>query len=83
MDKGECIALLVEKAQSLGRLPMRSDFDPLIKGEIKNVLGPWPRALEKAGLKPVSDIYKHRVEARHKKRDGSKDKKRSHKDETT
>ena len=47
----QCIALLRQKAQALGRLPQKSDFSPEVMGQIKNILGPWPRALEMAGLK--------------------------------
>ena len=46
----QCIALLRQKAQALGRLPQKSDFSPEVMGQIKNILGPWPRALERAGL---------------------------------
>ena len=35
----------------LGRLPQKSDFDPVTLSRIKAFLGPWPRALEAAGLK--------------------------------
>lgn len=34
-----------------GRLPQKSDFDPVTLSRIKAFLGPWPRALESAGLK--------------------------------
>ncbi|MBR4622513.1 MAG: hypothetical protein IKO44_03140 [Ruminococcus sp.] len=39
-----------------GRLPKRSDFSPAQVCFIKQVLGPFPRALEAAGLKPVTKI---------------------------
>ena len=35
----------------LGRLPRKSDFDVVTLSRIKAFLGPWPRALEAAGLK--------------------------------
>lgn len=47
------IRLLQEKAVGLGRLPKKQDFEPALVSRIKSSLGPWPRALEKAGLKPV------------------------------
>lgn len=36
------------------RCPCRSDFSDEEVVAIKAFLGPWPRALEEAGLKPVS-----------------------------
>lgn len=43
--------LLRRKAEELGRLPKKDDFDELTRSRIKAFLGPWPRALESAGLK--------------------------------
>ncbi len=43
--------LLRQKAEELGRLPKKDDFDELTRSRIKAFLGPWPRALEAAGLK--------------------------------
>lgn len=42
---------LQEKSRELGRLPKKSDFDAVTVSRIKAFLGPWPRALEEAGLK--------------------------------
>lgn len=50
------VRLLAEKSEELGRIPKRTDFDAETACFIKQKLGPWPRALEKAGLKSVSDI---------------------------
>lgn len=44
-------AQLIQKASELGRLPQKADFDDTTRSRIKAFLGPWPRALEKAGLK--------------------------------
>lgn len=44
---------LCAKEKELGRLPKKEDFDDKTRSRIKAFLGPWPRALEKAGLKPV------------------------------
>ena len=44
----ECLR---EKSKELGRLPKMSDFDDITRSRIKAFLGPWPRALEAAGLK--------------------------------
>lgn len=45
--------LLRKKYGELGRLPQKADFDEVTCGRIKAFLGPWPRALESAGLKKV------------------------------
>ncbi len=42
---------LQEKNKELGRLPKKDDFDVVTLSRIKAFLGPWPRALETAGLK--------------------------------
>ena len=43
--------LLRQKHKELGRLPRKDDFDEPTRSRIKAFLGPWPRALEAAGLK--------------------------------
>lgn len=43
--------LLRQKYKELGRLPRKDDFDDSTRSRIKAFLGPWPRALEAAGLK--------------------------------
>ena len=43
--------LLRQKCKELGRLPHKDDFDEATRSRIKAFLGPWPRALEAAGLK--------------------------------
>ena len=53
----DCILLLNEKYQELqseglSRYPQRSDFEEREVVAIKAFLGPWPRALEAAGIKP-------------------------------
>lgn len=45
--------LLRQKYRELGRLPRKDDFDEPTRSRIKAFLGPWPRALEAAGLKEV------------------------------
>ena len=40
-----------QKYKELGRLPQKEDFDDSTRSRIKAFLGPWPRALEAAGLK--------------------------------
>ncbi len=58
--KEYCIALLVNMGALLAeageqRLPRRSDFSEREVCAIKARLGPWPRALEEAGLKAPRD----------------------------
>ena len=43
--------LLRQKNKELGRLPRKDDFDEPTRSRIKAFLGPWPRALESAGVK--------------------------------
>ncbi len=47
------LAQLRDKAAELGRLPKKEEFDEATRSRIKAFLGPWPRALEAAGLKEV------------------------------
>ena len=59
-NKEDCLVLLNEKykelqAQGIDRYPQRSDFSDREVVAIKAFLGPWPRALEAAGIKPPRD----------------------------
>ena len=45
------ISQLQEKQKELCRMPKKDDFDEVTRSKIKAFLGPWPRALEAAGLK--------------------------------
>ena len=52
----DCISLLQKKQEELHisgkeRTPIRSDFSDAEVVAVKAFLGPWPRALEAAGLK--------------------------------
>ena len=49
--KAWAIRQLQYKAQALGRPPTKKDFDDATRTRVKAFLGPWPRALEAAGLK--------------------------------
>lgn len=49
--KAWAIRQLQCRAQELCRPPFKADFDEATRARIKNILGPWPRALEAAGLK--------------------------------
>ena len=58
LTKEQCVDLLQKQAQALRdagetRYPQRGDFPPETAAAIKAMLGPWPRALEAAGVKPV------------------------------
>ena len=57
----DCIALLTDKYKELQnkgltRYPQRSDFEQSEVVAIKAFLGPWPRALEAAGVKPYKTL---------------------------
>ena len=59
--KEDCILLLQNKykelqAEGLSHYPRRSDFEDREVVAIKAFLGPWPRALETAGIKPPKDV---------------------------
>lgn len=55
------IAQLRQKAEELGKLPRKADFVDVDCIRIKAALGPWPRALEAAGLKtPKTEAEKKR-----------------------
>ncbi len=45
------VQLLRAKQDALGRRPKKEDFPEAERSRIKAFLGPWPRALEAAGLK--------------------------------
>lgn len=49
--KAWAAAMLQDKARELARIPKKEDFDDATRSRIKAFLGPWPRALEAAGLK--------------------------------
>lgn len=73
------LRLLTEKAEALGRLPRKDDFDSQTVCLIKQKLGPWPRALEQAGLKPppvVSAKEKSRLKRERSRRNRKQSKKR-------
>ena len=51
MTREDAILMMRKKAEELGRFPKKSDFDTLTVSRIKSFFGPWPRALEAAGVK--------------------------------
>ena len=50
--KDWAVSQLIQKQAELGCTPKKEDFDEVTRSRIKAFLGPWPRALEAAGLKP-------------------------------
>lgn len=60
LTREDCIAMLQKKyeelkAQGRSDFPKRADFSEKDVVTIKSFLGPWPRALEAAGIKPVNE----------------------------
>lgn len=60
LNKEDCLLLLQQKYRQLqeqgeARYPKRADFSGREVVAIKAFLGPWPRALEMAGMKPPRD----------------------------
>ena len=51
LNRADCLRLLQQKYEEVGRYPKRSDFSEKEVVAIKAFLGPWPRALEAAGVK--------------------------------
>ena len=73
--KEEAVELLREASEKLSsngetRYPRRSDFTDREVEAIKAHLGPWPRALETAGLKPPRPF--DRIERNREKRRAAK-----------
>ena len=66
--------LLHQKSKELGRLPLKDDFDEPTRSRIKAFLGPWPRALEAAGLKEPRTIAPKSAK---RKKSGGKSKKQA------
>jgi len=76
-NKEYCIVLLKEKqkllqSQGIIRYPKRSDFDERDMVAIKAFLGPWPRALEIAGIKPPRETNEQAKEEKKLKKKRAK-----------
>ena len=56
--KSRAVVLLLQKKEELGRIPRKDDFDEPTRSRIKAYLGPWPRALETAGLKERKEVHR-------------------------
>ena len=57
-DKNFYISKLRDIADKEGRLPKKSDFSEYDVMRIKGLFGPWPWALEEAGLKEPKHLQK-------------------------
>lgn len=64
----DAIALLIQKADELSSVPKKSDFPNEDVARIKSRLGPWPRALEVAGLKERKNKETADVKKRQKRK---------------
>lgn len=73
-DKNYYIKLLQDMSAKQGRLPQKSDFNEYDVMRIKGFFGPWPWALEEAGLKPAKK--QQRVEKNRQKHLSSKEKRK-------
>lgn len=77
-DKESCVLLMKEKqAKITDRYVRRSDFTDEEVVAIKSFLGPWPRALEAAGLKPERSFS--RIEKNREKRERARRRRREEK----
>lgn len=68
LTKEDCVILIKNKFNENNELPKKSDFTDWQVMMIKSHLGPWPRALEKAGVKPPRDDKKLLVKQEKQKR---------------
>ena len=79
----ECLGLLKRKADELkeageDRFPRRSDFSEREVAAIKAFFGPWPRALEAAGIKDPPAVTskdrnrERRIRAKRRRREEAK-----------
>lgn len=87
-SKSDCIGLLngmYERLKESGedRYPRRADFSEEEVTAIKAELGPWPRALEAAGIKPVDEEAALRKARRRERNRRNRKKNRAVKTETS
>lgn len=66
LTKEYCMRLLQNTYKETGRYPKKSDFSEEEVSMIKSYFGPWPRALEAAGVKEPRENNK--AEQRRQKR---------------
>ena len=65
MTDEQLLDLIRRKAEELGHLPVKADLE--LAWYFKSRFGPWPRMLEQAGLKPVSERHLQRQEKTRKR----------------
>jgi len=94
ITRSRALELLKEKQEELNRLgedryPKRSDFSDAQVVAIKAFFGPWPRALEAAGIKPprgddrLERNREKRIRAKRARTEAKKAQARSKKQEDT
>lgn len=66
MSNDELLQVIRRKTAELGRLPKKSDIPAAWC--FKHRFGPWPRVLEAAGVKEVTESYRQRQENKVTKR---------------
>lgn len=66
LTKEACIVLLQNKWKEMGSYPKKTDFSEEEVSIIKSYFGPWPRALDAAGVKTARENKK--AEQRRQKR---------------
>lgn len=79
LTREDCIVLLKEKSSELNGMLKKSDFSVEQVAMIKSYFGPWPRALEAAGIKEVTAKRIETLEIRKQKYIRSKIRKREYK----
>lgn len=55
------MSILQRKYEDTGRFPKKSDFSAEEVARIKSLFGPWPRALEAAGIKEPKQTTKKQI----------------------
>lgn len=65
MTDEELMEMIRRRTEELGRLPNKLDIPASFY--LKSRFGPWPRLLEKAGVKPVPENRQRKIEARRRK----------------
>ena len=56
--KNQCEKMLRDMYENRGRYPKKADFLEMEVAAIKSYFGPWPRALEAAGIKEPKPFTK-------------------------
>jgi len=58
LTKAQCVEMLNRKYIESGEYPKKSDFSEEEVAAVKSYFGPWPRALEAAGIKEANPFTK-------------------------